>query len=51
LVLLNASPDRTRAIVRIAYGYRGAKGDTIHVLDDSGKRSDTIDVYGEFVKK
>lgn len=51
MILLNASPDAKRAIVRVWYGYRGAKGDRIYVLTEAGRLHDTIDVYDEFVKK
>jgi hypothetical protein len=51
MVRLSPSPNGKHAIVRVTYGYRGSKGDTIYVLNDVDLVLDTIDVYGEFGKK
>lgn len=48
MVVLSRSPDGKHAIVRVTYGYRGAKGDTITIIDDAGRVVDTLDVYREF---
>jgi hypothetical protein len=48
MVQLGPSPNGKHAIVRVAYGYRGSKGDTIYVLSDVGRVLDTIHVCGEF---
>lgn len=45
MILLQASPGGKRAIVRVGYGYRGVKGDTIYVLDEEGRLHDTVVVY------
>jgi hypothetical protein len=51
MILLQPSPGAKRAVVRVGYGYRGSKGDTIHVFNELGQLHDTLDVYGDFVKR
>lgn len=44
LVRLMRAPDGRHALVRIQFGFRGAKGDSICVLDGTGRVRDTIHV-------
>jgi hypothetical protein len=50
-MLLTPSPDRKHVVVRIWYGHRGSKGDSLYVISDAGEVVGRIDVYSEYVKK
>lgn len=49
LVLFCPSPDRKHLVVRVWYGLRGAKGDTIHVIGRDGKVADQIGVFERYI--
>jgi hypothetical protein len=45
MMLLSPAPDGRHAILRVSYGYRGAKGDSVHVIDNAGQRVDVVIVH------
>jgi len=51
MVWLNPAPNGKHAVVRVTYGIRGSKRDTIYLLSDNGKVVQTIDLAREFGKK